>query len=387
MAAIYARLTMTMGLTLVLGACGGGGGGDTSNPPPVPTPTVTLNSEFTDYLTSLADKHILPAYQLLHTDAVKMQQETSRFCGLGNATESDLAKVQSAWGEVNKAWQRIQWLGQGLMGEDNRNFRMQFWPDGNDAVPRGVEGLLSATETVDAAYVANRNVGGQGLPALELLLFSADPADSLLTASDKDKRCEVTQAIAQNVLNVSNEVLTGWQASGGNFRQSLINGAAPFSSTTDAIEELVTNWLERLERVKDEKLMLPLGAGSPGVPQLAEHYLSDQSLQSIVLNLRSFKQVYQGGDGSGKGFDDILANFLQQEAINTQMLEAIDGLISDAEGMQTRYNSFNAMLADAQGRAELQAMIDKLRVLRDVLTSSFVQALDINIGFNSNDGD
>ena len=47
------------------------------------------------------------------------------------------------------------------------------------------------------------------------------------------------------------------------------------------------------------------------------------------------------------------------------------------------------MLTTTQSKLKmtLSALIDQLRDFRTVLTADFVQAMDIYIGFNSNDGD
>ncbi|MCJ8296582.1 MAG: hypothetical protein MJK15_19485, partial [Colwellia sp.] len=70
--------------------------------------------------------------------------------------------------------------------------------------------------------------------------------------------------------------------------------------------------------------------------------------------------------------------------IATEMLTAIDGAIVSANALTSNYET---LLKTAEGRAEITATIDSLRAIRDVLTVDFVQATDINIGFNSNDGD
>jgi hypothetical protein len=49
--------------------------------------------------------------------------------------------------------------------------------------------------------------------------------------------------------------------------------------------------------------------------------------------------------------------------------------------------SYDELLKTAEGRATIDANINAIRVIRDILTVDFVQATDINIGFNANDGD
>ena len=377
---------------LFLSACGGGGGGDASPstpaPPatPAPTPTpVDLDAEFQRYLTALSDGHIIPRYQTLQQQSAALRSSTQTWCDLSTPTAQDLEDLRQQWATFNSAWQAIQWLKVGEVVADNKLFRIQFWPDNNDAVSRGVENLLIEPDTVTAAIVASQNVGGQGIPALEYLLYPSDSNDSLLSASDRSKRCEVMQAITHNLQNITTSIADAWDPNGGNYRQALIDGSGDFTSIQDSVEELVTNWLEHLEIVKDEKMLYPLSSGSPGIIAITEHWRSDASLASIVANLRAFRSLYTNDEGHG--FDSILSDALEQQAIAEQMLAAIDQAIADIESIDSNFDSYQQVLADEQGRRQLQQVIDDLRDIRDVLTTGFIQALDIAIGFNSNDGD
>jgi len=66
------------------------------------------------------------------------------------------------------------------------------------------------------------------------------------------------------------------------------------------------------------------------------------------------------------------------------MLTSIETAITNANALT---GSYKTLLKTEAGRAQITATIDSLRGVRDVLTVDFVQATDINIGFNSNDGD
>ena len=219
-------------------------------------------------------------------------------------------------------------------------------------------------------------------PVIFILLFPEENQDNLLNASDKDKRCQVLMAISANVATISAAVNSEWQVAGGNYHAQLTQGTGDFSSKKDAVEELVTNWLEQIERVKDEKMLVPLSVSSPGIPSIVEHVLSEGSVISIQRNIATFKVIYSAGNGHG--FDDILIDHLSQQNIATEMLLAIDNAIASADVLTGRYET---LLKTEEGRTQITATIDSLRAIRDVLTVDFVQATDINIGFNSNDGD
>ena len=372
-------------LTGLLNACGGGSDTTTETQPDPGTPTTptnTIEDEFGLWLIDLANNHVLPSYQDLQDSSASLSSQTSGFCAKASHTDAELLVLQQSWRAVVASWQTIAWLKVGPVVDDNRIFRLHYWPDSKDNVGRGVTNLLASSEEINEALIAKQSVGSQGLPALEQLLFPESNQDSLINASDKDKRCEVLTAISANVATISAAVNSEWQVAGGNYHAQLTQGTGDFSSKKDAVEELVTNWLEQIERVKDEKMLVPLSVASPGIPMIAEHVLSDESVSSIQNNIATFKVIYSAG--GGHGFDNILIDHLSQQNIATEMLTAIDGAIVSANALTSNYET---LLKTAEGRAEITATIDSLRAIRDVLTVDFVQATDINIGFNSNDGD
>ena len=382
-----AAVLISVGLTSLLTACGGGGGSDggtvaPTTPTTPTTPTSTIDEQFGFWLTDLSDNHILPSYQSLQDKAQALNKETTDFCAQASQNISELEQVQNSWRELSLSWQTIQWLKVGPVLDDNRIFRLHFFPDNDAKVASFISDKLHSNEEINEAFIAKQPVFGQGLPAMEQLLFSDGNQTSLLTADDKAKRCELLQAISANVATISAEVNNGWQVNQGNYQSQLTQGSGDFSGKKDAVEELVTNWLEQIERVKDEKMLIPLALEAPGIPSIVEQLYSGESLNSIKANIDTFRVIYTAGNG--RGFDDVLNDFLDQKNINTEMLAAIDAAIVASKALDREYET---LLKTEDGRAKITATIDSLRLVRDLLTADFVQATDINIGFNSNDGD
>jgi predicted lipoprotein len=377
-------------LSIVLTACGGGGsdsptpatgGGGSESPAPA---TSTDDEQFGLWLTDLSNNFILPSYQDLQTKAQALSAQSTTFCALSNAANNDLEPLRQSWADFNASWQDIQWLKVGPVLESSRNFRIEFWPDSNNAVESGLNSLLNTVEPLTAEYVSGKNVGGQGISALEILLFTDTVQDSLLTASNKEKRCEAVQAISENLAIITDQINTEWQSSGGNYVASFTTGTGEFTGKKDAVEELITNWLEQVERVKDEKLLQPLAINAPGIPTIAELVLSDSSIASVRINAKTFSKLFTANDGHG--FDDILTDHFEQQAISTEITTKIVAISTALNTLDTNM-SYAELLNDETSRIQLAETIQKIRELRDVITADFIQATDINIGFNSNDGD
>ena len=96
-----AFLANLISAALLLTACGGGGSDSspapTPNPTPTPTPTPTpqpvdMDAEFANYLTDLADGHIIPRYDALLEQATALQQEATAFCAIASPNNQELTQ-------------------------------------------------------------------------------------------------------------------------------------------------------------------------------------------------------------------------------------------------------------------------------------------------------
>ncbi|MBE0365384.1 hypothetical protein PULV_a2167 [Pseudoalteromonas ulvae UL12] len=366
----------------LLTACGGGSKQSTPvvvEPPPV---VVKTNEQaMSAILTDLADKVIIPDYQQFQQRSEAFEVASTQFCSLSQANQSDLTALQQSWLALNAAWHATRATKLGPVFKQFRYSRLQTWPDNNAAVSRGVATLL-ASDNLTAQVVANTQDGAQGLPALEYLIFAEQSENSLLNATDKAKRCLAVMAIAANVTQLSTELVTGWQTEGDNFRAQYVAGNGDFVSTKDALEEQLTNWFELVEIITDNKIAEPLDLLSPGVITNAEQYRSQSSLMNIEQNLLSLQRIYLGGQGYG--FDDYLAEIYQAQTLDNAIKEAFSGVF-------TTLNDVNDVLEVAittdDGRSQLVALSNKIKALRTIMASDFVQTTGLNPSFNSNDGD
>lgn len=380
---------------LLLNACGSGsennGGANTGNDstgndtPVMQTPAPqTLEQGYERYLTDMADLYILPSYQQLATRAQSLQSNANALCDQATVSQQDLAALKQQWQQTNRAWQQIQWLKLGPVLEQSRNLRLQFWLPGNQATANSVEALLLRQgEVINQQVIAETSVGAQGFPAVEYLLYREEHAQALLSASAQ--HCQVLTAITDNIAGMSQALHQAWQPSGDNYRQQLVSGTGDFRSLKDAIEELVTLWVEQVVVVKDNKIVASLGTQVPSQVNRSEYPLSAQSLPSLKANLDALQRVYTAD--TGFGLDQVLQQILEQQGIAEQLQQALTALITTAENLSTQQMTLATAISTEQGRADLSLLITQLNTLRDAISNELVSALDISIGFNSTDGD
>lgn len=378
----FKALTILITASL-LTACGGGGSETTKETPIVTPPVVSLTKDqaMTQLLEAQADHYILPAYSALVDEADKLDAASITFCAYPSPSENELATLKTAWLNVSKAWQFAKAVKMGPESEEFRHYRMQFWPDNNNAVSRGVASLLAA-QVIDANAVASLQDGAQGLPALELLIFNNDEETALLTAQNKEDRCLAVMAIAANVKTIATEILTAWQQQTTGFVNDFKNGTGDYDTKQAVLEDFVTNWFELIEVIKDNKLNNVKGALIPGYPEKAEAHFSLSSLENIKVNVAALKAAYLAGDGYG--FDEYLKDIHQNTSVNEKIVAYFNEL-------ETLLNAIDKPLSQAvtiqESRNKLSPLITKIEEFRLYLSTDFIQLTALNPNFNSNDGD
>ncbi|MBO1255115.1 imelysin family protein [Alteromonas sp. 5E99-2] len=359
-------------LVLSLTACG-----------KAPTPSTTLptqeqstnsHDQYEQYNRSLSERVLVPRYTKLAESFSNLHTTAVNTC---TTALLDYTHTKVAWRDAMTAWQSINWFQLGPIAEHGQLTRIQFWPDSNQAVKRGVGKLLAQEDLPTPERLSQINAGAQGLPAIEKLLFS----DFMVEKASEQKRCQLIALISGNLSSMANEVSAQWNNSQTPFIEHFNTGEGEFSDAKDASEEMISNWLASLIRVLDNKLSYPLSIKAPGIPLLAESPYADYSTQNIQENIRAFRAVFSA-DG-GFGIDDILSKQGQDTLAETILLQfdRVDNAMAKIP------DSYEQALATEEGRQALTELIDELRGLQLLFATDMVNELSLNLGFNALDGD
>ncbi len=369
-------------LCSVLMACGGGGGSSDKDPiidPPVVKKT--KEQAMAELLTSQAEHYIIPAYRGLLEQSTQFEQASANFCSLSTPTQDDLESLRGAWFSLSQDWQYSRAIKMGPVSEEFRHFRLQYWPDNNNAVSRGVASLLASAE-INQFTVASLQDGAQGIPALEYLLYFENNGALLLSGDEREKRCLAVMAIAANVHDIIADVVQLWTEGSDPFFASFTQGSGDYTTQQAVLEDFVTNWFELIEVISDNKINHVLGFEAPGRINDAEQNLSQTSLNNIKQNFKGIEAAYYVG--THYGFDNYLNEIHEGHQVGTK----IDQSFID---INAQLNALNAPLEQLvntdQGRAQLVALVNTIRDFRDLMSSEFVQLTGLNPNFNSNDGD
>ena len=333
-----------------------------------------IEPQYQSYLALLVERQLRPVYQQMAAESAKLKTYMNAACD--TKEEQDWQAAQQSWQQTMNHWQQVKWMRLGPIDETNQYHRLQFWPDNNDAVERGVMRLLTSEQLPSVEKFSNLNVGAQGLPAMESVIFE----HSYTSSVDRQKRCEVATLIATNIRNIADKVNVAWQQEYG-FSQQLIQGTGQFSGPKDAVEELLSDVLAQLTLIKDNKIIIPLSFQSPGIPLLAESPFANHSTANLQHNMRALQGILTGDEAFG--LDNLLVS-VGADNIAQQLVASLNQIMSLVNKLP---RSYVQALEDEQSRQTLKQLVEQISELQSLLVTQVVPTLELNLGFNALDGD
>ena len=280
---------------------------------------------------------------------------------------------------VADAWAMAQIIKMGPASLFLRYERFAYWPEARNATGRALEALLASSNPKDLSpeSLATNNVAGQGLTALERILYDGDNSAILLRApgSDGVQRTAVGLAIARNLSRIAAELLADWTAPNG-VRAAVAAGRGwnnLFAGGAEASSLLLTDLVTAFGMMHDVKLLAVLGDSIANArPRMAESWRSNRSKRSLGLNLEAARSM-------AMAFARPLRpeRKAQMEADFEAAMRAVEAAPAD----------LGAASADPAQRPRVQAASDAIRKVQLEVAEILPAALGITLGFNALDGD
>lgn len=325
----------------------------------------------------LAD-HLRPHHAAFQQAATGLHAAAATFCDDRKA--APVVPVQTAYHETMDAWAGIQHVTYGPIGDFNRRFRIQFWPDPRKVLDRDLAGLLrdKPEDVLKEGGLTFASVAIQGLPMVERLLFTDGGAT--LTADDADAayRCRLLVAVTRNLATIASSLNAEWQADDdwpAAFRdpaESDLVGDAP-----EVASLVLTGLTTQLQSLRDQRLLPVLGASlAEAAPAAAEAALSGRSLRTIAASLDALREA----------FDVLLLPGLTQAdpKLAGLMQRAFAQTLATARSVPV---PLDAAVTDPAHRPTVETLTTEIRALQQLLATRVASALGLTLGFNSLDGD
>jgi len=318
----------------------------------------------------LATMLIIPDYQKLVQAA---QSQATDWASFVSSPQADaIAELKEAYFKTANAWSAIEFLHFGPAGVDFRFERISYWPERKNATGKALTILLGGhgDEGLAAESFAKTSAAGQGLPALERLLFDGDDAQALLLARDAsgERRRLVGQAIARNIEIIANEMLAGWSDGPESIVQKLNDPAFAEEATV----RIATDLLSLFQLMRDAKIQAAMGKSIESAkPRLAEGWRSGRSIRAIAINLDTLRDAA-----------DIIFARSTAEVSSPSVL---DSAVRIADSLSAE--NLSALVSSPKQRSDAVLLYDAVTSARDVCNLEMPNALGITVGFNSLDGD
>ena len=297
----------------------------------------------------------------------------------------DITEPRQQWRQTMAAWQHVQWVRFGPIVDNNDDWKIQFWPDKKNIVARKVNQLLARQDPIDVVAVANASVVVQGLSALELLMFDDHYALRFATEDPlAEKQCQLLTSISQHLVSTVSEIYQQWENPEFQSRW-LASVTAPQNKVhADAESQAIGAMLSQMEKVKLDKLGGPLGYKNRNRQPngyFAEGWRSHSSLENIKANLLSIKVIV---DNQGKYDLRRLLAAKDNEPLADQIQSKINQCLSMLAAID---KPLAVAVTDLAYKPRLEAIHKAVGELNTLLKTDLAAALEIKLGFNSNDGD
>lgn len=314
----------------------------------------------------------LPAYRRFETGAADLDAQVGALCTAPSADTLDAAKT--AWGAARGPWKEAEVFAFGPYREAPLRIqpKVDFWP----VRPGSIDAVLTGDGAVDAVTVAGLGAATKGLPAIEYLLWSAEPAAFV------DRRCDYLRGLTTDLAVRAREIRAAWDPTEGDYAGQLARSGrgGAFDTLQKGFAEVVNRMGYTLENMRFDKLGKPVGLeGGSAQADKVESGPSGRSIQDMHDTLTGIAALYRGGD-AGIGLRDYLA--FRSKTYDSEFDGHLDSARAALDAIPGPLTS--AITADPDS---VRGAIDALGELQLLIQVDMANALAVNIAFNDADGD
>ena len=348
-------------------------------------------------LNVLSANVIIPAYQNLYTSTLELQTALKNLAT--NVSDNTLlTTAQEKWKSNMSVYQQTELFQFGpagsssgtIGGQDYRNL-IYSWPSTSQC---GADTQLTNQNYANSSFLGGSLVNVKGLDILEYLLFDIDSTNACsdghtinfdgtwntITSELKQRRADYAVTLINDIVTKTKSLKEAWETDKGNYINTLVNAGSvnsPYSSLSAAMDDVFAGMYYLELEVKDDKLGKPAGIiGSNGIDKNSlEARYAYISKENIIANIKSFQQMYLGGDPNNHayGFDDLLKEKSQTElsdSINQNLNETINAFEQFSGNL---YQSFDSNIEG------VKALYTQLKKVTDQIKNEFSTSLGLNI--------
>lgn len=295
------------------------------------------------------------------TETQKLTDAAQAYC----AGETDVQAFKDQFRATWLAWAPLDSYQFGPIENQGAALTVNFWPDKKNFVGRALRDLLKKTpeEQARGATVGGLSVGAQGLPAIEMLVYTDAP------------ECPAIIGISGNLHAIAASLYDGWFGEYG--WAELARTAGPenpvYLNDSEFTKVVYTALDFGLTRIADTRLGRPLGTYERPNPTQAEAWRSGLTNDIIDAQLKGIEEVIR--DGFAGDITETNRAWIYKVFDQTEgRAESIGALISEA-------------VQDPMARIRVEGLQSKVVYLKGEMAQEIGPNLGVETGFSAADGD
>ena len=335
------------------------------------------SAEATSIALRVSDRFVIPAYRRLAEASGAQADAWAAF--VSERENGDIESLVTAYHGSCDAWAEAQIIRTGPIVLFLRYERFAFWPDARNGTQRALDALIASDDPNELLpeNLATNHVAGQGLTGIERLLYGEEEPGSALKAASEEaaRRAEVGLALARNLNQIANEVLTDWTVAGG-VRDMIAAGAGwnnLFADGEECARLLLTDLVGAFRLMHDVKLLPVLGESiDMARPRASEAWRSGRAKRNLMLNLEA-----------SRAMNDAFAERLR-DGRRAALDESFDRSMAAIAALS---EDLGDAAADPERRATVEAARDAVKSTQLLIVDILPADLGITLGFNALDGD
>lgn len=328
-------------------------------------------------LENIGTNIIIPNYETLNSRVNDLQDAVQDFSELVNS--DNLEEVQNTYINAYLAWQNSAVFELGPAESVALRTNVNTFPASPDKIETNIsDGNYDLTSFT--------NIDAKGFPALDYLLFNGDDNTVLESfAGEGNERLNYLKDVVSDIQTLVSTVTDQWNSS----------YLTTFTSSTgvdigSSLGQLVNQFIIDYERVKNERIGIPLGKKSLGdpLPKNVEAFYSGHSVELAVQHLKALQNVYLGRTDNGVdgiGIDDYLVSLeaphnggLLADTLRAKLEEVIEATAAIPSPLSETVVNNPTPVEDAYIALQTGVVLFK---------TDMASALSTAVTFQDNDGD
>ncbi len=347
-------------------------------------PTGNDNFDRGALLVNIADNIIVPAFEDLQTKLTALDVARGNF--VNDMNQTNLDALSNAWLDAYKVWQYVEMFNIGkaeTIGGSDKGFVSFFniYPLTEDDVENG-----AANGNYDLDHSNYHDA--QGFPALDFLIHGVADADiapieKFTTNINKDGYVDYLIDIVAQMQTLNNSFIDDWS---NGYRTTFVSSTE--NTATSSVNKIVNDFINYYERgLRANKIGTPAGnfSNMPLPEKVEAFYRKDVSKELALDALKAVQDFFNGKayntSATGESYKSYLIALDRSDLatiINSKFDTAREKIQDLDNNFYDQINTDNTKMTQAYDA--LQSVVVSLKV-------DMVQAFDIRIDFQDNDGD